>query len=165
MKTIIKISVLTLLLIAASSPCCAMMMIYNVSKEQAKELGIELRATANGPNEAWIELEFKPEKVKEFSCVCLDIRDGEKFLTGWTPLKEKRTTSGTVVVNLMANREFLEKVTLTIVTGHVTDYAGHELLVKDFVDLKNLSDTPKKHAPAKSDTKDESRSLPASPRN
>jgi|ERR1051325_2897504 hypothetical protein len=165
MKTLFNIAILTALLAIIPSPCFAMMEIEFISKERAKELGIELRATANGPNEAWIELEFKPEKFNEYNCVYLDIQDGKKFLMGWTPLRDKRTSSGTVVVNLMANREFLEKVTLTIVTGHVMDYAGHELRVKDFVDLKNLSDTPKKRAPAKSDTKDESRSLPASPRN
>ena len=164
MKTIINLSFLTFLLLAASARCLAEMSVEAVSKQRAKALGIEMRATANGPKQAWIELEFKPEMFKEYSCVYLDIRDGEKFLMGWTPLKDKRTASGTVVVNLMANREFLEKVTLTIVTGHVENYAGHELRVKDFVDLKNLSDTPKKHAPASKDAKDEPKGLPASPR-
>ena len=37
-----------------------MMSVEKVSKERAKELGIEIRATANGPNEAWVELELKP---------------------------------------------------------------------------------------------------------
>lgn len=43
--------------------------------------------------------------------------------------------------------------------------AGYELRVKDFVDLKNLSDTqPDKHAPANTRDNAESHGLPASPR-
>ena len=166
MKTLFNIAILTALLAIIPRPCCAMMMIYNVSKERAKELGIEMRGTPSGPKAAMIALEFKPEKFKDFNCVYLDVRDGQKFLMGWTPLKEKRTKSGTIVVGLTVSREFLEKVTLTIVTGTsgLLDLAGHELKVKDFVDLKNLNDAPKKHAPASGGAEDESKGLPASPR-
>jgi|ERR1051326_446363 hypothetical protein len=171
MKTTFSSSVLTFLLVTASSQCFAEMLVEKVSKERAKELGIEMYGwTANvQTNAAWIELEFKPEKFKEFNWVHLDIRDGEKFLMGLTQLKEHRTSSGNVVVDVLANRELLEKATLTIVTGHARsvlqrgDYGRHELRVKDFVDLKSLSDMPKKHAPA-SGAKDESKGLPASPR-
>jgi hypothetical protein len=166
MKTKINISILAFLLGVASSPCFAMMGIKFISKERAKELGIEMRGTPSGPKAAMIALEFSPEKFKDFNCVYLDVRDGQKFLMGWTPLKEKRTKSGTIVVGLTADREFLEKVTLTIVTGTsgLSDLTGHELRVRDFVDLKNLNDAQKKHAPASGGAKDESKGLPASPR-
>src|SRR3954452_14859108 len=82
----IKISLAVLVLfVAACGTCRAMISIRNVTKDQAKELGIELRAKANGPNEAWIELEFKPEgKLAGFKHVSLEIADGEKFYLGWT---------------------------------------------------------------------------------
>jgi hypothetical protein len=146
MKRILNLSILTGLLVVTSSPCFAMMEISFVSKERAKELGVEIRATASGPKAAMIALEFNPEKFKDFNCVYLEINEGEKFLMGYTPLKEKHTKSGTIVVGLTANREFLQKVTLTIVTGSsgLVDLAGHALRVKDFVDLKKLDDNPPK---------------------
>jgi len=110
----------------------------NVSPARARELGINLQGKANGPKEAWIKLEFKPEgELKEFKHVSLEISDGDRFLLGWTPLKDKRSSSGNVVVGLMANRAFLENVTLRLVTG-ATWERGHDLRVKDFVDLKQL---------------------------
>src|SRR5688572_16555961 len=110
----------------------------NVSQNEAKDLGIELRAKANGPNEAWIELEFKPEgKLAGFKHVSLEIADGEKFQLGWTPLKDERTSSGSVIVRLNGNRAFLEKVTLRVVRGDFGDH-GDDLRIKDFVNLKEL---------------------------
>ena len=137
MKTTLKLAAL-LLLVTASTTALAMISIENLTKARAKELGLQLRATANGPREAWIQLEFKPEgQLKEFHHVSLEIRDNDQFLLGWTPLEARRTPAGTVTVSLMANRAFLEKVTLRIVVGAIGDQ-GHDLRIKDFVDLKNL---------------------------
>ena len=125
---------LTLLLFAASNRCLAEMGIVKVSKEQAKELGMEVRFTDNGPNEVWVELEFKPEgKLKDFRHVSLEIRDGAKLLMGYSPLKEKRPKSGVVVVGFLANRSYLDKVTLSVVTGFPMNMTGHELRLKEFV--------------------------------
>jgi hypothetical protein len=137
MKTTLCLAVL-ILFVAASGTCLAMISVENVSKARAKELGIELRAKPNGPKEAWIELEFKPEgKLADFNHVSLEIADGEQFQLGWTPLKDERTSTGSVVVRLMGNRAFLEKVTLRVVRGAFGD-VGHDLRIKDFVDLKEL---------------------------
>lgn len=135
MKKFINISLLILLLVSVSSRCFGMMSIAFVSKERAKELGIELRVKESGPNDVRVELEFKPVgELKQFGHVSLEIRDGDKFLMGYTPLKEKRSSSGSVVVHFMANRAFLDKVTLSIVVGEVMNYSGYELKVKDFVE-------------------------------
>jgi len=137
MKTTLNLAA-PILFLAASGTCLAMISVGKVSKERAKELGIELRAKANGPNEAWIELEFKPEgKLAGFKHVSLEITDGKQFQLGWTPLKDERTSTGSVVVRLMGNRAFLEKVTLRIVRG-ATEEVGDDLRIKDFVDLKEL---------------------------
>ncbi|MBI3851913.1 MAG: hypothetical protein HY298_16780 [Verrucomicrobia bacterium] len=137
MKTIFKISVLAVLLAVATSPCFAMMEIAQVSKARAKELGMEIRSKANGPNEVWVELEFKPEgKLKDFIHVSLEIRQGKKFLLGYAPLREKPSGSGSVVVSFLANRAYLDKITLSVVVGRPMDMTGYELRVKDFVELE-----------------------------
>lgn len=136
MKRITALLALTFLLTVATSLCFASMRIVHVSKERARELGMKVRFTGNAPNEVWVELEFKAEgKLKDFDHVSLEIRDGDKFMLGYTPLREKRTDSGSVAVGFMANRAYLDKVTLMVVTGHPMNMTGHELRMKDFVEL------------------------------
>ena len=135
MKTILKIPVLIILLALASSPCFADMGIDPVSKARAKELGMEMRFTANGPNDVWVELEFKAGgELKDFGRVDLEVGDGKKSLVSYAPLLEKRTSSGSIVVRFMANRADLDKITLTVVAGAPDDYRGYILHVKDFVE-------------------------------
>ena len=139
MKTILKFSVLTFLLIAASSQCFALRDLAEVSKERAKELGLEIRSNAAGPDAVWLELEFKTEgRLKDFNHVELEIREGEKLLVAYAALSEKRSNSGSVLVRFMANRAYLDKITLTVVTGFPSADFGNELRVKDFVDLDKL---------------------------
>jgi hypothetical protein len=136
-KSIFKLSLLTfLLVIAAAHTCLAEIGVEHVSKERAKKLGIEIRLKGNGPNEVWLELEFKAEgDLKDFSHVSLEIREGDKLLIGWAPLKGEPDASGRVHVGFMANRDFLDKVTLRIMTGRPRDMTGHDLRVRDFVEL------------------------------
>lgn len=135
----LNISVAAVLLVAAPTPCFALMGIDQVSEERAKELGIEIRVTAAGPNAVWLELQFKAEgKLKDFSHVSLEIRDGERLLMGYAPMQEKRSSSGSVVVRFMVDRAFLEKVTLSVVEGFPSNMTGHELRVKDFVELDKV---------------------------
>jgi hypothetical protein len=136
MKAIFRISVLILVLFAASSQCLAMMSIGFVSRKEAKELGMEIRLKPSGTNEVWVELEFKAEgKFKDFNHVSLEIREEKKLLLGWAPLKEKRTSSGSVVIHFLANRAYLDKIILCVVVGDFQD-TGWELRVKDFVEAE-----------------------------
>ena len=67
MKTLFGIAVLAVLLVAPS-PCFALWVTVRVSKERAKELGMEVRTTEAGPNQVRVELEFKTTgKLKEFA--------------------------------------------------------------------------------------------------
>ncbi|HVS34106.1 MAG TPA: hypothetical protein VMS17_00910 [Gemmataceae bacterium] len=117
------------------SRCFALMGIKPVSKDEAKEMGIVIRLTDSGPKDCWVELEFKPEgKLKDYSHVSLEIRDGDKLLVGYAPLQEKRTDSGSVVVRFLADRAYLDKITLSVVAGFPTNRTGYELRVKDFVE-------------------------------
>ena len=134
MKTMLM--ALTLLLFAASNHCFALRSIGILSTQEAKEMGIQIRATAAGPDAAWVVLEFKPAgKLKDFSHVELEINDGEKLLVAYAPLREERLASGSIVVRFMANRTYLEKVTLCVVAG--LD-AGYNLRVKEFVELEKI---------------------------
>ena len=124
------------LFVAACGSSNAMISVGNVSVDRAGELGIELRAKPGGPKHAWIELEFKPiGPLSKFQHVSLEIPDGDELGLGWTPLKDKRTSNGSVIVRVMGSRKFLENVTLRIVCGELTAESGLDVKIKDFVDF------------------------------
>lgn len=140
MKLIVAITAATVLLVTTATTSYAMMSIEIVSKERAQALGVEVRAKAAGPKQVWVELEFKAEgALKHFSHVSMEIRDGKELLVGYAPMEAHRTGSGTLVFRFMASRLYLDKITLSIVEGQPLNMIGHELRLKDFVDLKNLS--------------------------
>jgi hypothetical protein len=137
MKPLLSLSVLAILL-AAATPCLALRSIGIVTKEQAKEMGIEVRATPAGPDAAWVELELKAEgKLKHFHHVELEINEGEKSLVGWCPLREQRLGSGRVQVRFMAGRAFIKRIILTIVLGDAQE-EGDMVQLKDFVDVDKI---------------------------
>jgi hypothetical protein len=140
-KAIFYIPVMALLLVLSPSPCFALRSIALVSKERAKEMGIEIRTTANGPKSARVELEFQTKgELKNFnpelsSCVELRIMEGEKDLVT-AALQEKRTKPGRIVVSFTVDRAQLDKSFLTVVVGQGAMAGGaYELRVKDFVAL------------------------------
>ncbi len=135
LRQFIKLLLVSLLLLAMPiSHSLAMMGIRPVSKDLAKEMGIELRFTDNGPSEVSVQLTFKAEgKLKDFSHVSLEIREGEKFLLGYTALREKRESDGRMTITSLVNREFLNKVTLRIVAGEPGNQGGFELHLGDFL--------------------------------
>jgi len=66
-----------------------------LTKEEAKEFGIEVRAKAAGPDHARVELEFKPEgKLKSFTHVELTITEGEKSPVVFAELRENTDQFG-----------------------------------------------------------------------
>jgi hypothetical protein len=145
MKTILNISVVTVLLVVLPRPCFAMGPMEQVTKERAKALGMEVRTKASGTNAVLVEMEFKTEgALKRFSPennsrVELTIKDGEKLLLGDVVLREKRSSSGSVVVSFWANRAYLDKVALIVIVGSGQLSGGaYELRVKDFVELEKI---------------------------
>jgi hypothetical protein len=132
MKTTLGISVLTLLLVTTPSVCFALMSIEHVSKERAKELGMEIRTKQAGPDGARIELEFETKgELKSFVRVDLEIREGEKSWLSAT-LREEQSKSGRVVVSFAADRVNLDKITLRVVVGAPMNLTGYDIRVKDF---------------------------------
>ena len=152
MKTPFNIAVLAVLLVAPS-PCFALWVIASVSKERAKELGMEVRSKAAGPNQVRVELEFKTEgkfeafspegKFKHGSLVELRIGEGDKLRifeidnTSLTaPLREDRSKPGRVVVSFNADRAHLDKINLWVMVPESDGGTAYVLRVKEFVELK-----------------------------
>ncbi|MCI0541466.1 MAG: hypothetical protein L0Z50_40215 [Verrucomicrobiales bacterium] len=139
MKTLLNSSLLFALLVITPTPCFALIIIEPVSKERAKQLGVELRLKGSGTNEVWVELEFKADgELKDFSHVSLEIREEGELLVGYVPLRGQPSDSGRVHVGFMANRAYLKKVILRMVTSRPKDIKGFDLLVMDFVDPEKL---------------------------
>jgi hypothetical protein len=136
MRAIFHISVVAVLLVIAPSRCFALWGIAPVTKDLAKEMGVEVRSTPAGPNHVRVELELKPEgKLKGFSRVDLRVGLGDN-LPLIAPLQEDRSKEGRVVVSFVADRAQLDKLTLrTMVPGGLGGVA-YDLRVKDFVELK-----------------------------
>ena len=139
MKTILSISVLSVLLVIAPSLCFAMANIEEVSKARATELGMEIRSNAAGPNAVRVELEFETKgELKSFSRVDLEFREGGKFLVT-SSLKEDRSKPGRVIVSFAADRANLDKVTMRVMVQPAPrDMTGYEIQVRSFVDLESL---------------------------
>src|SRR5208282_2287495 len=114
MRTIITFAALAFLIVSTPCPCFALWLIAPVSKERAKELGMEVRSELAGPNHVRVELEFKIEGTfKDFSSVDLRIDEGDNPpLTA--PLREDRSKPGRVIIRFTANRGQLEKIKLWV---------------------------------------------------
>ena len=139
MKPRFHLPILVILFAAVSFQCLAMRSVGTVTKKEAKEMGIDVRATAAGPEALWLELEFKPEgKLKTYDHVELEIDEGGKTLVAYAALGEKRSSSGTVVVRFMASRAFVGKITLSIITGFPPNFSANQLRMKDFVELDKI---------------------------
>jgi len=143
MKAILNLLVWAVLVGFASVECLALRSIGIITASEAKAMGLEVRATAAGPDAVWLELEFKVAgKLKdyrpEFSHVELEVREGERPLLGYLALQEKHPKPGHVQVRFMASRAYVDKLILTIVVGEGAMVGGaYELRLKEFVDLEN----------------------------
>ena len=133
MKTAFSIAVLAVLLVAPSA-CFALWLIAPVSKERAKEMGMEVRSERAGPNNVRVELDFKAEgKLKDFSRVDLWIGEGNKPLVT-APLREDRSKPGRIVVSFTADRAQLDKITLRVMVPESLGGTVYQLRIKDFVE-------------------------------
>src|SRR5262245_49410316 len=104
MKANLTTSAVAVLLVVAPRPCFAARDIEIVTKERAKELGMEVRWKADVPNRVRVELEFKAAgELKNFSRI--DLRSGEgNNLPGAAPQLEDRSKPGRGAVRFTAGR-------------------------------------------------------------
>jgi hypothetical protein len=133
MKAIFCISAVAVLLTVACSPCCAEFLLVSVSKERAKELGMEVRSQPAGPNLVCVELEFKAEgELKNFSLVNLRLGEGDNpQLTA--PLRKGRSKPGRVAVSFTADRAHLDSSILWVMPEILPEIV-YQLRMKDFVE-------------------------------
>jgi len=142
MKSLFGVAGLAILLVAAG-PCFALTFHVAVSKEKAKELGMEVRTTATGPDRVSVKLEFKTEgrfvefgpegQHKDHSRVELRIGEGDDPPVT-APLKEDRSKPGRVAVNFSAERTELDKLKLWVVVPEPDGRTIYDMRVKDFVE-------------------------------
>ena len=135
MKTFLKITVLTFLAMALSRRCFALIMITEVSSQQAaKDLGATIRTEVVGTNQVGVWLEFAPKgKLQTFSSVQLEIASGDRKLVSATlsPLKQ---TPDTVVIYFSTDPAYLSTSTLTLfykISGGFPPYDGFRFKVSD----------------------------------
>jgi hypothetical protein len=133
MKALFTISAVAIFLTVTPNRCFALWDIETISRERAKELGMEVRSTAAGPKHVRVELEFKAKgELKNVSHV--DLRFGKGEVTA--PLREDRSRPGRIVVSFIADRTQLGKLNLWVMVPGSLGGTVYDLRVKDFVELK-----------------------------
>jgi len=138
-KTFLSSFAAALFLAATSNICSALEDIEIVTKERAKELGLDIRAIAAGPQAVRIELEFEAKgELQNYSRVALEMNEGDKLITSST-LKEEPAKPGRIFVGFAADRASLNKFELKVVTQESPrSRSGHVLRVHEFVDLTKV---------------------------
>jgi hypothetical protein len=144
MKTAFSIAVLAVLLIAPRQ-CVAVWGIEPVSRERAKELGMEVRSASAGHNHLRVELKFQTKgelnryteggSSSDPSRVELRIGKGDNLLVT-APLREDRSKRGRIVVGFTADRGQLDKLSLRVMVAEGLGGSAYDLRVKNFVEPK-----------------------------
>jgi hypothetical protein len=121
-------------LAVAPTPCFALWEIAPVTKERAKELGLEVRSQAAGPDAVRVEVEFKTDgALKDFDRVDLRVGRGTPSVVT-AALKEDRSKPGRVVVSFSADRSRLDQIFLWVMVPAPLGGTAHEIRVTDFVE-------------------------------
>src|SRR5262245_23199339 len=131
MKSISHIAVFAaVLLVLAPGPCLAAWDVELVSKERAKELGLQVRTTASGPNQVIVKLEFRTAgELKDASRIDLRIGKGDA-----APLQADRSKPGRVAVSFATDRARLARMTLSVMVPGGLGGAVYQLRMNDFVE-------------------------------
>jgi hypothetical protein len=139
MKMTRCIAIVALVLAVAPGVCWGEMTIERVTKQRAKELGMEIRARAAGGDVVRVELEFPTKgELKEFGRVELEVKEAAKLVVS-ARLREDKTGPERVVVRFAVDRTKLDGVTLRVVVSEAAlGGSGFEVRVRDFVDLAKL---------------------------
>jgi len=121
------------LIVVVPSPCFALWLIAPVSKERAKEMDMEVRSMAAGPNHVTVELDFSTEgALKDFSRVDLRVGEGDNPPVT-AHLREDRSKPGRVVVSFTADRAQLPTLALWVYVPDLDGGSIYDLRVKDFL--------------------------------
>ena len=123
------------LLLCFATPSFALTMLAPVDKAKAKELGIEIRVTAAGPDSVRIEVEFqRVGELKNPGRVDLILNGPDGKTLGQSSMLEEKARPGRVLVGFATARSIVENTTVRIVVGEIDGRIAYDLKMKDFVD-------------------------------
>lgn len=142
MQLIIKLAALALAFTFTTGHCFGNWDVEEVTKERAKELGIEVRSQPAAPGSVLVELEFPTKGAfKKFSeggagsdPSRVDLRIGTKdklLLT--TTLREDRSKPGRILVSFTADSSQLDQISLWVLVAEGAGGQAYGLPVKDLV--------------------------------
>ena len=138
MKATFSIAAFAILLVAPR-PCLALWSVMSVSKEKAKDVGVEVRSEPAGPNRVSVELEIKTDgALKRFKeGISVGLQVGDRHNPSLTArLQEDRSKPGRVVVSFTADRTELDKLALWVYVPGELGRGIYKLRVKDFIEPK-----------------------------
>ena len=125
-----------LLLLALPSWCLAFISLEKVSVERARELRLTVKAHAAGSDLMRIDLEFVPQgNLEHYERVDLII-DGDVQVQA--TLKESKSQPDRISVGFSAKRTQIDHLMLRVMTFTNGQRTGHDLQLKDFVDVSKL---------------------------
>jgi hypothetical protein len=146
MRTIFKIAVAVLLLLAPSLPAFAMISVGELSKEEAKELGITMKYGKNGDAGIRVWLEFKKEGfLEKFSYAEMRMKDANGNHLVSAMLLPRPMVHGQpediVSVAFSVEAGQLENCAFMVVAyGSTRGDVGYWLNVEDFIDLEKVAE-------------------------
>jgi len=120
------------------APCFALNLIYDVTKERAKELGISVVSRPSANNDARVQVEFKTVgPMKGFEYAHLELTQGGKRLVT-APLMPRKPTQDSppesVQLDFYIDPAALPNTTVTVyVYGERLTGIGYRLKMKDFL--------------------------------
>jgi hypothetical protein len=131
MKCIRHAFIIAALLLVTSTPCWALWLISEPTKEQAAELGIEVWSKVMSTNQVGVWLELKPQgKLKDFDHVELEIvREGKTLVSA--RLLPTRQSEDRVTVAFYADPSHFEISRLTVYVRGGLGGVAYRLKVKD----------------------------------
>jgi hypothetical protein len=140
MKTKLTILILGLLLLAIPGRCFADTIIEDVSKSQAKDMGVTIRTEKNGDAGIRVWMEFKTTgKFKEFAYVEVQIGEGAgRVMSAPLQVSHPKSERENVAVQFSADPAYLPKSTLWLFVNDVPlGGTGYRFKVKDFIESES----------------------------
>ncbi len=135
MRTYFSLAVLALVLaLHAPRECFALWDVFQVTPEEAADLGIEVRVTPAGPDAVNLEFDFGIEdEFKDFERVELRVGQQNDYVV-FAPLREERTEAGHVVVGFTAYRHQLDTLSVWIMVPGGAGGVAYDLQPSRFVE-------------------------------
>lgn len=146
MKALIHASIAACLFLAATLPSTAMIDVGDLSKEEAKKLGISMKSRANGDAGILVWVEFKKvDFLEHFTYAEFQLNDAQGKHLASAKLQPLPVVHGqapdVISVSFSVDPSQLENCSIMLVAyGSSQGDVGSILRTKDFLDLKKAKD-------------------------